>query len=73
MEEHEKKADEYEQQAEELDEKGDRVEDQIDKARSDLEGKLGDIQAPGLLDEEEAAPGGDTGDEGQDVEEGESN
>jgi hypothetical protein len=26
--------------------------------RSDFEGKLGDIQAPGLLEKEEAAPGG---------------
>jgi hypothetical protein len=69
MEEHEKKADEYEQQAEELDEKGDRLEGEIEKTRSDFEGKLGDTQAPGLLDEEEAAPGGDTrdtGDGGQD-------
>ncbi|MEA2467250.1 MAG: hypothetical protein QOJ57_1376 [Thermoleophilaceae bacterium] len=70
MEEYEKRADELEQEADELGEKGDRVEGEIADARSDFEAKLGDAQAPGLLEEEAAAPGG-TGedeDEGGDAE-----
>jgi hypothetical protein len=63
MEEHEQRADEFEQEADELEEKGDRVERDIDKTRSDFEGKLGDVQAPGLLEEEAAAPGGTGEDE----------
>jgi hypothetical protein len=58
VEEHEKKADEYEQGADELEEQGDRVEQDIEDTRSDFESKLGDAKAPGLLDEEDAAPGG---------------
>lgn len=68
MEEHDEKADEYEQQADELEEHGDRVEQGIDDARSDFESKLGDSQAPGLLKEEEAAPGGLGKDEEDDEE-----
>jgi hypothetical protein len=58
MEEHEKKAEELEQQADRLEEKRDEVDPHIGEVRSDFEGKLGDSQAPGLLDEEAAAPGG---------------
>jgi hypothetical protein len=58
VEEHEKKADEYEKRADELEEQGDQVEEDISDARSDFESKLDDVQAPGLLDEEDAAPGG---------------
>jgi hypothetical protein len=58
MEDHEQRAEELEQQAERLGDQSDRVQDDIDDARSDLESKLGDGQAPGLLDEEAAAPGG---------------
>lgn len=65
MEGHEEKADELQQQAERLGEQSDRVQENIDGARSDLEAKLGDTQAPGLLDEEAAAPGG-TGDANED-------
>jgi hypothetical protein len=63
MEEHEKKAEELEQEADELEERGDRVEEDIDDTRSEFEGKLGDSQAPGLLEEEAAAPGGTGEDE----------
>ena len=58
MEEHEQRADELEAQADELEERGDRVEQDIEDARSDLESKLGDSKAPGLLKDEDAAPGG---------------
>jgi hypothetical protein len=58
MEEHEQKADELEQEADRLEEHSEEVGDSIDDARSDLESKLGDVQAPGLLEEEAAAPGG---------------
>jgi len=58
MEDHEQQADELQQQAEELGEQSDRVQEDIDDARSDFEAKLGDSQAPGLLEEEAAAPGG---------------
>jgi hypothetical protein len=58
MEEHEKKADELEQQADKLEERRDELDDQVGELRSDFEQKLGDSKAPGLLDEEEAAPGG---------------
>jgi hypothetical protein len=58
MEDHEQQADELQQQAEQLGEQSDSVQEGIDDARSDFETKLGDTQAPGLLDEEAAAPGG---------------
>jgi hypothetical protein len=58
MEEHEQRADELAQQADRLAEQSDRVQGHIDDARSDLDAKLGDVQAPGLLEEEAAAPGG---------------
>jgi hypothetical protein len=61
MEDHEERADELQQQEEKLAQRSDRVQEHIDDARSDLEGKLGDVQAPGLLDEEAAAPGGKGG------------
>jgi hypothetical protein len=58
MEEHEEKAEGLEREADRLQEQRDEVEKGIGDARSDLEQKLGDGQAPGLLDEEAAAPGG---------------
>jgi hypothetical protein len=58
MEEHEQKAEELEQQADRLEAQSDEVDEHIAEARSDLEGKLGDTKAPGLLEEEAAAPGG---------------
>jgi hypothetical protein len=58
MEEHEQKADELEQQADRLEAQSDEVQEHIGEVRSDFEGKLGDNRAPGLLDEEAAAPGG---------------
>jgi hypothetical protein len=58
MEDHEQQADELQQQAEQLGEQSDRLQEGIDDARSDFEAKLGDSQAPGLLEEEAAAPGG---------------
>ena len=58
MEDHEEKADELESQADRLGDQSDEVQEDIDQVRSDFEGKLGDIQAPGLVPEEEAAPGG---------------
>jgi hypothetical protein len=58
MEDHEQRADELEQQADRLEQGSDRVGGDIDDVRSDVESKLGDPQAPGLLDEEAAAPGG---------------
>jgi hypothetical protein len=58
MEDYEEKADELEQAADRLGEQSEQVGDEIGDARSDLESKLGDTQAPGLLDEEGAAPGG---------------
>ena len=58
MEEHEQRADELAQQADRLAEQSERVQGHIDDARSDLDAKLGDVQAPGLLEEEAAAPGG---------------
>lgn len=63
MEDHEEKADELEREVDDLERQGDQVEEGIDDARSDLERKLGDTQAPGLLDEEAAAPGGTGKDE----------
>ena len=70
MEEHEQKAEELEREADDLGDQGDRVEEDIGKTRSDFEGKLSDIQAPGLLEEEEAAPGGDTDYTGEDEPDG---
>ena len=58
MEEHEERAAELEREAHRLDDQSDEVQGRVDQARSDLEGKLGDTQAPGLLEEEAAAPGG---------------
>jgi hypothetical protein len=58
MEDHEQQADELQEQAERLGEQSDRVQEDVEAARSDLESKLGDPQAPGLLEEEAAAPGG---------------
>lgn len=58
MEEHEEKAEELEREADRLQGQRDEVDERIGRARSDLEQKLGDGQAPGLLDEEAAAPGG---------------
>jgi hypothetical protein len=58
MEDHEQQADELQQQAERLGEQSDSVQEDIDAARSDLDSKLGDGQAPGLLEEAAAAPGG---------------
>jgi hypothetical protein len=58
MEDHEQQADELQQQAERLGEQSDSLQEGIDDARADLEAKLGDTQAPGLLEEEAAAPGG---------------
>ena len=69
MEEHEQKAEELEQQADRLEAQSDEVDEHIGEARSDLEGKLGDTQAPGLLEEEAAAPGGlGESEEGEDSE-----
>jgi hypothetical protein len=58
MEDHEQQADELQEQAEQLAGQSDRVQEDIESARSDFEAKLGDSQAPGLLEEEAAAPGG---------------
>jgi hypothetical protein len=58
VEDHEERADELERQADRLDDQSDEVQDDIDQVRSDFEGKLGDTQAPGLLEEDAAAPGG---------------
>jgi chaperonin cofactor prefoldin len=58
MEDHDEKADELEREADDLEHQGDKVEEHIDDTRSDFEGKLGDQQAPGLLEEDAAAPGG---------------
>ena len=58
MEEHDEKADELERETDDLQHQGDKVEQDIEDARSDLDQKIGDQQAPGLLDEEAAAPGG---------------
>jgi outer membrane murein-binding lipoprotein Lpp len=59
MAEHDEKADELERQADRLGEQSDEVQDDIDQVRSDFESKISDAsQAPGLLDEESAAPGG---------------
>jgi hypothetical protein len=58
MEDHEQRAEELQQEAQRVGEQSDRVQDDIDDVRSDFEGKLGDPQAPGLLEEEDAAPGG---------------
>jgi hypothetical protein len=58
MEDHEQQADELQEQADQLGEQSDRLQDEIDDARSDFESKLGDTQAPGLLEEDAAAPGG---------------
>ena len=57
-EEHDKQADEAERNADELAEQSDKVGGDIDDARSDFESKLGDVTAPGLLEEAAAAPGG---------------
>jgi hypothetical protein len=56
--EHDEKADELERQADGLEAQSDEVQEDIERARSDFEGKLGDTQAPGLQEEEAAAPGG---------------
>ena len=66
--EHDEKAEELERQADRLESQSDEVQEDIDQTRSDFEGKLGDTQAPGLQEEEAAAPGGlgaaeDDGDE----------
>jgi predicted nucleic acid-binding Zn-ribbon protein len=58
MEEHEQKAEELEHEADRLEERRDELDDEISENRSDFEAKLGDTQAPGLLEEEDAAPGG---------------
>jgi hypothetical protein len=58
MEEHDEKADELERDADRMEEQSDEVQGRVDKVRSDFEGKLGDIQAPGLLEEEATPPGG---------------
>lgn len=58
MEEHEQQADELEEHADRMADRTDAVQHEIDDARSDLDSKLGDPQAPGLLEEEAAAPGG---------------
>ena len=58
MEDHEERAEELQQQAEGLGDQSDRLQESVDDARSDFEAKLGDSQAPGLLEEEAAAPGG---------------
>jgi chaperonin cofactor prefoldin len=58
MEDHERRADELAEQADRLGEQTDSVQEHIDDVRSDLDAKLGDIQAPGLLEEDAAAPGG---------------
>ncbi|HEY0631448.1 MAG TPA: hypothetical protein VGC98_05305 [Thermoleophilaceae bacterium] len=58
MEDHEEKADELERDADRLAEQSEEVQGSVDEARSDFESKLGDTQAPGLLEEEAAAPGG---------------
>jgi hypothetical protein len=58
MEEHDEKADELERETDRLESQSDEVQDEIDEVRSDFEGKLGDTQAPGLQEEEAAAPGG---------------
>ena len=58
MEDHEQQADELQEQAQRLGEQSDRVQEDIESARADLDAKLGDSQAPGLLEEEAAAPGG---------------
>jgi hypothetical protein len=58
MEDHEERAEELEGQAQRLGDQSDSVQEDIDEARSDLDSKLGDSQAPGLLEEEAAAPGG---------------
>jgi chaperonin cofactor prefoldin len=63
MEEHDERADELEREVDDLQHQGDQVEQHIDDARSDLDQKLGDQKAPGLLDEESAAPGGPGEDE----------
>jgi hypothetical protein len=59
MEEHEQKAEELEGEVDELAEQGDRVKGSVEDARSDLDAKLGDTTVPGLLSEEDAAPGGE--------------
>jgi chaperonin cofactor prefoldin len=58
MEDHEQRADELAEETDRLGEQSDGVQEHIDDTRSDLDAKLGDSQAPGLLDEEAAAPGG---------------
>ena len=58
MEEHDEKADELERDADRLEEQSEEVRGHVEEVRSDFEGKLGDTQSPGLLDEEAAAPGG---------------
>ena len=70
MEEHEEKADELERDADRLQEQSNEVQGRVDRVRSDFEGKLGDIQAPGLLEEEATPPGGlgESEEEGEDTE-----
>jgi hypothetical protein len=58
MQDHDEKAAELERQADRLGDQSDEVQEHVDQARSDFEGKLGDSQAPGLQEEEAAAPGG---------------
>ena len=58
MEDHEERADDLERDADRLEEQSKEVQGRVDEARSDFESKLGDPQAPGLLEEEAAAPGG---------------
>jgi hypothetical protein len=58
MEEHDEKAEELERDADRLEEQSEEVDEHIGEARSTLDQKLGDTQAPGLLEEEAAAPGG---------------
>jgi chaperonin cofactor prefoldin len=59
VEDHEERADELEREADRLGDQTDEVQDEIDQVRSDFEGKLRDeSQAPGLQEEEAAAPGG---------------
>ena len=58
MEDHDEKADELERDADRLEEQNEEVQGHVDEVRSDFEGKLGDTQSPGLLEEEAAAPGG---------------
>lgn len=57
-EEHDKQADEAERRADDLEQQSDKLGDDIKDTRADFESKLGDVTAPGLLEEAAAAPGG---------------